>query len=689
MKKEKKEKKQKQKTKKGMSIIKQISIAFIIPILFVILVGILSYMQAEKGLRENYEESALATLNATNQYMTLGLQLVEAEAIKYACDTNMNEYYMGLYENNNAKKSQTISSMQSSMKSAKATNKFIENIHIVTRSDVTMQTTKQIQSGTGTSIYEEFLSELENTYGSNINAAWLEYHNLLDEKLKLSSQDYILSYYCTSNNSQAAVLVDVSTETIMNALSAMDMGNGSTVGFITKEGREIVSGNDTGFSLAGKNYYADFLASEAPTITTYVYENSQEYLLLASKTTLASSVIYALVPKNAVVEKAAGIKLITILLVLLSCLIAVIIAFLISAKISRRMKLISTGLNSASEGNLTTRIKMKGTDEFTSIGENINHMITNMNMLVRDSKQNVSRVSETVQEVTNTSGIVNSHSENINHAIEEINSGIIRQAENAKECQQKMDTLSDEIKTMVKEVEKIETYAASSHDMIVSGVQQMNSLSAGSSSTNQVIDQVMDNISNLSEKTKAIEEFINIINDISSQTNLLSLNASIEAARAGTFGRGFAVVAEEIRHLADSSLQAADQIRATVKDIRSHVEETTLSAGNAAQIISRQNATINSMNAIFDQMSLGMAELLSSVDEISSNIEKVDFNRHSTKLAVEQITEVIHTTSSFSSKVSLLANELLENVEKMNAISDQLMKGTHELQSEMEHFIID
>ncbi|MFA9464569.1 MAG: methyl-accepting chemotaxis protein [Velocimicrobium sp.] len=678
----------KRKFIKKSGIIRQISLGFVLPIFFVILIGILSYMQAEKGIREKYEESALTTIRMTTQYVDLGLELVEAEALKYAYDSNLNEYFMGLYNNNKPKRAQAITTMQSGMKSAKTTNKFIQNIHIITSADVTMQTTQDIKTGLGNGFYEEYLADLTSNYGADVNSLWLDYHNLVDEKLSIQPDDYILSYYCSSTNSKAGIVVDVSKNTILDIINKMDMGNGSSVGFITKGGRELLAGDQSECSISENDYYTKFINSEDTETSSYVKENGRDYLLLASKTTLGDLVIYAMVPKDVVVERANSIKTITLLLVLLSSLTAICIAAVISSRIGKRVSILSTALKNASSGDLTTTIQMKGNDEFVDIGLSLNNMISHMHTLVQDSKQTVSNVSETVQEVKNTSNIVTNHSEGMNHVVLEINNGIETQKTSADECQEKMDILSDEIKSVRKEIGKIRTFASSSHSLIQSGVNQMSALSEGSSSTSQITGTVIHNIADLSEKTNSIEAFIHMINDIAEQTNLLSLNASIEAARAGDSGKGFAVVAEEIRKLADSSMEAASQIQSTVVDIKGQMRETTENTKSAEEIVGKQAESVDIMDSIFTNMRNGMTTLLGSVDEIIHTVEKVDENRHATKKAVEQISEVIHITSSSSSTVSLLANELLEKALKMDTISNQLLEDTKELEEEMEHFTV-
>lgn len=674
--------------KRRNSIIMQISMGFIIPIIFVVIIGSLSYNQAEKGIREKYEEAAMTTLKMTNQYIDLGLKLVESESIKYAYDDSMNDYYLGLYERDKTKKAQMVMTMLSGMKSAKNTNPFIQDIHVITGEDISVQTTKQIEAGAGTGFYESFLSELETTYGTAPNSAWLEYHPSVDEKLGLTSDDYILSYFSASTNSRAGIIVDVSKASVLNAIESMDMGTGSIMGFVSPQGREITVGDNPDFNLFEREVYQNFLASEDMEITTYITENGGEYLLLIAKGSITDTAVYAAIPRSVVVEKAENIKSITIIMVLISCIVACGIAFMIASKMRGRMKRIFKGLNQAAEGDLTTEIVLKGNDEFTDIGSSINQMIYHMQKLVKDSMENVSHVSQTVAEVQKASDIVTSHAETINSSIEEIDNGLSKQKINADECQQKMDTLSVEIKTVLEEIEKIKGFSETSHELIKSAIIQMYGLSKNSTNTTEITDKMLRNISILAEKTKSIEEFVNIINSISAQTNLLSLNASIEAARAGTAGRGFAVVAEEIRKLADESLHAAEQIRETVVNIEAQVNATTENADATHETIRKQTQTINEMNSMFDQMGIGMTELMNSIENISQNIEQVDHNRHSTKLEVENITEVIHATSSSTSQMNLLATELLSNAEKMNSISEQLRENTQNLETEMATFKI-
>lgn len=685
---------QSMENKKGVlfSIRAKIFLCFLVPILFLILVGVFSYKKAAAGMYDTFRDSNEQTINMANQYLDVSNSFIEAEALKYAFQSDLGKYMIGLYETDAVQRKTVINSVGSSIRASQAGNDFISNIHIVTEEDVQMLSTKA--GGTVMGIYKDYKNEMLG-YSDNGKKIpeWVDYHNTLDDTLGLKQSDYIMAYQTTPQSGKGFIVIDVKASAIQQFLDSLDMGDGSIIGFVTQSGREIISeklpdGQESTRADGETVFYGqDFFNNlEDQQNTKEVSINGKSYLFFYSRMERTNAAVCALVPMEIVNGQADDIRNVTIAVVLIACVVAVLIGIIISTGIQKNMKRISGRLEEVAEGNLTTKVSVKGHDEFNNLAVVANHMINNNKKLVQKVSGATDTLESSAQEVRQASNVMKDYSVNIIQAIDEINDGITKQSEHAEECVRKTDTLSEEIQNVSSIVGQVEGLVSEAENMINHGMQMVQTLGERATKTTDVTIKVETSIEELKKESEIINEFVETITDISEQTNLLSLNASIEAARAGEAGRGFAVVAEEIRKLADHSAEAAGEIQNNVTHITDQTVNSVENAKQARDMVALQTEAVQEVVGVFDDMNQCMQKLFDALKEIVSSTEQADKEREDTLAAVKNISDIIAETAEGTKLVQSVAAKLQENVDTMNQTAQSLGDNMNDLKSEISVF---
>lgn len=685
---------QSMENKKGVlfSIRAKIFLCFMVPILFLILVGVFSYKKAAAGMYDTFRDSNEQTINMANQYLDVSNSFIEAEALKYAFQSDLGKYMIGLYETDAVQRKTVINSVGSSIRASQAGNDFISNIHIVTEEDVQMLSTKA--GGTVMGIYKDYKNEMLG-YSDNGKKIpeWVDYHNTLDDTLGLKQSDYIMAYQTTPQSGKGFIVIDVKASAIQQFLDSLDMGDGSIIGFVTQSGREIISeklpdGQESTRADGETVFYGqDFFNNlEDQQTTKEVSINGKSYLFFYSRMERTNAAVCALVPMEIVNGQADDIRNVTIAVVLIACVVAVLIGIIISTGIQKNMKRISGRLEEVAEGNLTTKVSVKGHDEFNNLAVVANHMINNNKKLVQKVSGATDTLESSAQEVRQASNVMKDYSVNIIQAIDEINDGITKQSEHAEECVRKTDTLSEEIQNVSSIAGQVEGLVSEAENMINHGMQMVQTLGERATKTTDVTIKVETSIEELKKESEIINEFVETITDISEQTNLLSLNASIEAARAGEAGRGFAVVAEEIRKLADHSAEAAGEIQNNVTHITDQTVNSVENAKQARDMVALQTEAVQEVVGVFDDMNQCMQKLFDALKEIVSSTEQADKEREDTLAAVKNISDIIAETAEGTKLVQSVAAKLQENVDTMNQTAQSLGDNMNDLKSEISVF---
>jgi len=676
-------------TDKFQKISVKLTIGLLIPVILLILYAVVSYQISEKTITSNYEKSISNTLNAVSNYISLKLDYVEQKSLEMAMDPNLTTVYGGDASDEvvNEKKKE-IKKMLSSVNSI---NSFMAVMHVFGSNNQVIST-REIASN---DVYDAFLSsELGKDFTTNNwLSKWVGVHSEIDEKFSFSydiynSDSYALSLVRKVKDQDAFIVIDVSKDEIINTLSENNIGNGSIIGFIVDD-KETLYGTKKDKVFTEIGAYKDSLTNDERSNYSYVKYNGEEYLFIFSKSKTMDGMVCALVPKSVIIGKVSLIGTITSIFVIVALICSILTLIIVVGGIIKAINNMKKNVLQAATGDLTVEFGTKRKDEFHVLGNGIEDMMSNMRVLIKEVQGVGTKITNSAGELSDTSKNLLEATKDISQTIDNVEKGIVQQANDSEGCLIQMTRLSEEINKVYSGTSGIGNITNNTKLVAEKGIGIIDELNQKARATADITDLVIIGIDEFQVQSKNIGDIIELINEIASQTNLLSLNASIEAARAGDAGKGFDVVASEIRKLADQSVNASTRIKKIVTEIQMKTEKTALVAANAKDIVESQAESLNKTIEVFNEINQHVKNLSNHMNNISGGMVNIENTQKGTLLAVESISAISEESAAATEEVAATALDQIDVVEKLNHSVYELESDANKLEQAIKRFKVE
>jgi methyl-accepting chemotaxis protein len=416
-----------------------------------------------------------------------------------------------------------------------------------------------------------------------------------------------------------------------------------------------------------------------------------------------------------------------IIAVLSAVLVALVIAVL-ALQWFRRTMVSSIGrcveiFEALGNGDLTQRINWQGRDLLGRLGQAIDQLadrlsaiitqIQRASVTVRTASEQSNhialevdnRVKEELEaldealaysgELQGSAGIVADNAEQVARRVSDISTAVAQMTASIQEMDQNLLNLATVVEQAVANTQEMSAsivQVAGNADRVRSesnitdaqvreGRNEVLALSKGMGSISDTVADVVTEMQNLDGASRQIGEILGLIEEIADQTNLLALNAAIEAARAGEHGRGFAVVADEVRKLAENSASSTKQIGQLVADIQRRTTAVLERTARANNLVQNNAESARSVTQMIETISTRVTEVAQLVSEIS--IATTEQARASEELAKasEQMGAMTHEAAATMREQSITSNQILENVSEIEQRTTQVAQSSMEQQS--------
>ena len=386
--------------------------------------------------------------------------------------------------------------------------------------------------------------------------------------------------------------------------------------------------------------------------------------------------------KEAVVKRILSSICSSVIVVMLIC---IAVGIRLAGSMSRNIKTSIQMVGRLAEGNLDVWVDDKLLKKKDEIGE-----LSRVTITLRDTmRSTIKEITDNAKALLEASQLLGTAADNTNGTMNDVRTAVSQvvdnsqlQAENSQSTSEQMKIMGDNITETSNEAELLSGNAASMQLSSEKASKTLLSLRQINEDVKKIIGEVQEQTNRTNESVKKIQAATTFINSIAEDTGLLSLNASIVAARAGDSGRGFAVVAEQIKNLSEQSNESSKEIEVTAEVLRADSEKAVQAMQQMQEIIASQSESMQETQQVVAEVIEEIASSMKSIAQIKESSGRLEGARNEVLQAVEHLSEIsaenLDSTKSTYEQTEIVADtfkQVYNSADELKTIADKLVKS--------------
>ncbi|MGF7535357.1 methyl-accepting chemotaxis protein [Bacillus mexicanus] len=387
-------------------------------------------------------------------------------------------------------------------------------------------------------------------------------------------------------------------------------------------------------------------------------------------------------------ERTLGTIKVTLLGGSIPLILVLIVTAIFIKRTTKPIKIVSEKIKEVSKGNLTVKIEINSKDEIGLLANDFNSLTKRFRSILEDVSLNTSQLSSTSEELYSSSQNISKISSQNTSRLDNVNKMSEEQSTHMAGINEIILKLSGDIQSISKQLNNFSSVSQTTVNESVTGERIIKQTNTQIQNINNKIENLTNTMISLQSKSKEINQIIQLINDISGQTNILSLNATIEAERAGEAGKGFAVVAGKVRSLAEESADSTKKINELLNSIQSEINEALIETEEGNKETKEGLSKAKEAGDSFQHISSKVKEVSNDILLSSTSVNNISKEIEEIVQKMRDILEILEDTANNTYEVSDAITEQNESFKEIVSVTNALSQLSEELKQKINYFKI-